>query len=242
MRIVPGTKVRQTLQQAVKPAKPKGNPNSIKIATVNDDFTDKKSNLRRVNADVVLLQETKNSRLRKVRPNSDRWGVHQAKREDKAGSSVVWDKKSVKATDRGYALGVKPQGAKMLKRWISWTDIKVGDQTVRMMSVHRPPARFKRLWPDFDRNLARFVKSSKVPVIIGMDANQVNPRKLAHLTGLRWHAPKGNHPVSGKTPIDGFLASRGIKFENVRRLQRGTSDHHPVTAKITITDRVRTGG
>lgn len=231
MRIVPGAKVPTQLAPQRKPEKKR---ETLTIATVNDDFTDRKSNLRSVNADVVMLQETKNSRLRKLRPNEDEYGVHQGKGSEKAGSAVVWKKDAATTKDRGYALGVRPQGAKMLTRWISWTVLKVGDQKVRMVSVHRPPARFSRLWGDFDRNLAAFVKRSKLPTIIGMDSNQVNPRRLAHLTGLRWHAPKGPHPVSGKKPIDGFLATRGIKFENLRRLERGTSDHHPVTATITL--------
>ena len=231
MRIVPGA--RPPVQQQVerKPAKKR---ETLTIATVNDDFTDKKSNLRDVNADVVMLQETKNSNLRKIRPNEEKYGVHQGKGPEKAGAAVVWKKDAATAKDRGYTLGVKPQGAAMLTRWISWTVLKVGDQKVRMVSVHRPPQRFSRLWGDFDRNLAKFVKSSKMPTIIGMDANQVNPRRMAHLTGLRWHAPKGRHQVSHKEPIDGFLATRGIKFENLKRLPRGTSDHHPVTAKITL--------
>lgn len=223
MRIVPGTKVPPRLQQ-VPSKKPKRE--SLTIATVNDDFTDRKSNLRRVKTDVVMLQETKNTRLRDVRPNEKKYGVHQGTRPDRAGSAVVWKKDAATVKRRGYELGVNPQGAKMLSRWISWTVMKVGDQKVRMVSVHRPPKRYSRLWGDFDRNLAKFVKSSKLPTVIGMDANQVNPRRMAHLTGLRWHAPKGS--------IDGFLATRGIKFENVRRQPKGTSDHHPVTAKITL--------
>ncbi|MGV3620224.1 MAG: endonuclease/exonuclease/phosphatase family protein [Archangium sp.] len=232
MRIVPGARVPVQQQQVErKPAKKR---ETLTIATVNDDFTDRKSNLRDVNADVVMLQETKNSNLRKVRPDEKKYGVHQGRGEAKAGAAVVWKKNAATATNRGYALGVRPQGAAMLTRYISWTVLKVGDQKVRMVSVHRPPGRFSRLWADFDRNLATFVKRSKMPTIIGMDANQVNPRRLAHLTGLRWHAPKGLHPTSHKKPIDGFLATRGIKFENIRRLPRGTSDHHPVTAKITL--------
>ena len=59
-----------------------------------------------------------------------------------------------------------------------------------------------------------------------MDANQANPRRMAHLTGLRWHAPKGS--------IDGFLATRGVRFEKMWRLPKGTSDHAPLVAKISL--------
>lgn len=199
---------------------------SFTIATVNDDFTDHKTNLRGVKAAVVLAQETKNTNVHKVR-SAPNFGVHQnTHRDDQAGASVIWNKDRVHAGKRGYAVGVRPQGAGMLERWINFTDVNIDGAKVRMASVHRPPKRFARLWPDFDRNLAAFVKRSPLPVIVGMDANQVNPRRLAHLTGLRWHAPKGS--------IDGFLATRGIKFENLRRAPKGSSDHNPVLAKVTI--------
>jgi len=201
-------------------------PVSFTIATVNDDFTDHKTNLHRVKAAVVLAQETKNTNVHKV-GSAEGLGVHQnLRRDDQAGTSVLWNKDRVHAGKRGYAVGVRPQGAAMLERWINFTDVSVDGAKVRMVSVHRPPKRFSRLWPDFDRNLAAFVKRSPLPVIIGMDANQVNPRRLAHLTGLRWHAPKGS--------IDGFLATRGIRFENLRTAPKGSSDHHPVLAKVTL--------
>jgi endonuclease/exonuclease/phosphatase family metal-dependent hydrolase len=95
-----------------------------------------------------------------------------------------------------------------------------------MVSVHRPPKRYDRLWGAFDRNLAKFVKSSKTPIVIGMDANQVNPQRMARATGLKWHAPKGS--------IDGFLATPGIKFSHMHRLPNRHSDHYPVIADISI--------
>ena len=212
-----------------KGSKPK--PVSFTIATVNDDFTDDKTNLKKVKAAVVMVQEAKNTDVRSERPNKNKFGVHQnTARDDQAGSALLWRKDRVHAGKRGYVNAVRPQGAAMLQRWISYTDVKIDGAKVRMMSVHRPPKRFARLWPDFDRNLAAFVKKSPLPVIVGMDANQENPRRLAHLTGLRWHAPEGS--------IDGFLATRGIRFESMRRLPKGASDHHPVKAKVTIAPRL----
>ncbi len=87
----------------------------------------------------------------------------------------------------------------MENRWINWTDLTIDGQKVRMVSVHRPPKRFSKLWPEFDRHVAAFVKSHKGPIVIGMDANERNPQELARATGLTWHAPKGS--------IDGFLTS-----------------------------------
>ncbi len=67
---------------------------SFTVATVNDDFTDEKTNLPRVakQADVLLGQETKNTKVGKEL--SDKFGVHQnIHRVDQAGTAVVWNRK-----------------------------------------------------------------------------------------------------------------------------------------------------
>lgn len=202
---------------------------SFTVATINDDFGTRRSNLPRVRADVMLVQEAKNENVRRLLRGRG-VGVHQnTRRQDQQGTAVVWSRKVARAVDGGYAMGVRPHGRAMLNRWINWEDVVIDGTKVRMVSVHRPPARFKALWPLFDRNLARFVRHSRVPMVIGMDANQVNPHALAKGTGLRWHAPAGS--------IDGFLVSPGIKVEDLRRLPRATSDHHPVIARFTIKKR-----
>ena len=209
----------------------KGKGATFTIATLNDDYTDRFTNVRHVKADVVMVQEAKNVNVRDVR-SPEKFGVHpNVQRPDQAGTAIIWNKQHVQAAKRGYANGVLPQGAKMLQRWINFTDVTVDGAKVRMVSVHRPPARFKRLWHDFDRNLAAFVKASPHPIVIGMDANERNPRRLAHLTGLRWHAPV-------RDSIDGFLATRGIRFEHTHRLAKGPSDHHPVVSTITVPPRL----
>ncbi|MFO0599547.1 MAG: hypothetical protein U0228_29850 [Myxococcaceae bacterium] len=225
MRVIPGFPI-PTIPSPLPPKhRPEKKRVGLTIATVNDDFATPKTNAKQVHAGVVLMQEAKNVDLR--RTLGDRFGVHQAKREDKAGAATFWRKQDrLKVMKRGYALGVEPHGAKMLARWINYTDMNVNGAKVRMISVHRPPLRFRRLWPEFDRNLAAFIKSSKLPVVVGMDANQRNPQQLARLTGLRWHAPKGS--------IDGFLASRSVHFERMKELPKGSSDHHPVLARITL--------
>jgi hypothetical protein len=204
------------------------NPDSFTIATINDDWaTPKKSNFSWVKADVMLGQETKFAHLRDLK-DKKKFGVHQDfKNEAKAGSAIVWKKSDrIKAGDRGYALGVTPHGAKMLARYINWTDMKIDGKNVRMVSVHRPPLRFKRLWPEFDRALAHFVKNTRGSIIVGMDANQHNPRALARATGLRWHAVGDS--------IDGFLTSRDVKFDNLHTLKKGSSDHRPVLARVHL--------
>lgn len=201
----------------------------ITVETMNDDFVSKGTNLPRARGAVVMVQEAKNDHVRRDEPQG--YGAHwNGGREDQAGTAVLWDKKDphLKATQhRGYAMGVEPGRAKMLARWINWTDVKVDGQTVRMISVHRPPKRFSFLWPQFDRNVAAFVKHSKVPVVIGMDSNEAGgPKELARLTGLRW--------VGDGRSIDGFLVSKGIEVEKVKSLPKGTSDHHPVIARLRI--------
>lgn len=215
------------------PKHEKKHPRSFTIATVNDDFTTPKlSNLSWVQkrADVMLAQETKSTNLRETAwlKNEKKFGIHQKFGDEaKAGSSIVWKKSDrIEAGKRGFAVGVTPQGAKMLTRYINFTDMKIDGKNVRMVSVHRPPLRFKRLWGDFDKALTAFVKSHKGSIIVGIDSNEHNPRQLARMTGLQWHAV-GNS-------IDGFLTSRDVKFDNIKELRKGSSDHHPVLARVHI--------
>lgn len=198
---------------------------TISVVTVNDDFGTRKSNLPHLHAGVILGQETKVVNSQHALGKD--YGVHQnTDRLDKKGTTVAWKKDRFHALHSGYAMGVEPHGRGMLNRWINFTDMEVEGKKVRMVSVHRPPERFKSLWPLFDKNLADFVKQSKLPVIIGMDANQHDPKALAKMTGLEWHAPEGS--------IDGFLTTPGIKVSHMRRLNKGSSDHHPVQAQFTI--------
>lgn len=197
-------------------------------ATINDDYTDRRTNVPDVKATVKLVQEAKNTDLRQELSND--WGVHQNSRDPgKKGSAVVWDKDRVRATDRGVVLGVTPQGQKMMKRWISWTDVVIDGVKVRMASAHRPPRRFNELWPEFDRNLARFVKSTRLPLIIGMDSNTRDPSKMERITGLKW--------AGLRRDIDGFLVSPGIRVDQIREGPRRSSDHNPVIARFRVTQR-----
>ena len=200
---------------------------SVTVATINDDYTDRVSNLDNVKkkASVLLVQEAKNTRVRDVL--GDRFGVHQDfAHKDKAGAAVAWNRKDVDVMDSGYAVGVRPNGHKLLTRWINYNDMKIDGQKVRMISVHRPPPRDSALWPEFNRNLAEFIKKTNGPVIVGMDANHSDPVKMEKATGLRWVAPKGS--------IDGFLVSDTVHVESMQRLPRGPSDHNPVVAKFRI--------
>lgn len=59
-----------------------------------------------------------------------------------------------------------------------------------------------------------------------MDANHRDPKLMEKATGLRWVAPPGS--------VDGFLVSDRVRVENMFRMAKGPSDHHPVVAKFRI--------
>lgn len=231
MRVIAGTSVKpnagaKDLQHPK--AERSGTKKSVTftVATINDDFTDGRTNVDDVKATIKLVQEAKNSKLRKA-VKRDEFGVHQVmKGPDTRGSAVVWNKDRVKSTDRGLSLGVHPHGRQMETRWITWSDVTIDGVKVRVASAHRPPARFKALWPAFDANLAKFVKNSKLPLIIGMDSNTHDHRGLEKATQLNWVGPKGD--------IDGFLVSPGIKVDHVREGPKRDSDHNPIIARFTV--------
>lgn len=236
MRIRPGFPLPNLPQfPNLGPRKPQAKKETLTIATVNDDFTDGKTRLKDLNkvTDVMLVQEAKNTKIRKLM--GEKSGVHQDRSsEDRAGSAVVWDRKDARSTNRGLKLMSK-KGEGVLNRWVTFVDLKVGDKKVRMVSVHRPPGYASKLWPQFDRNLRAFIKqtrSEKLPMVIGMDANTEQYGRFARAAGMKWHAPKG--PTAHGKTIDGFLASPGIKFNNLHRLHRGPSDHTPVVADISF--------
>ena len=237
MRIVPGSHPNLPQLPNLGPRKHHAKKETLTIATVNDDFTDGKTRLKRLNkaTDVMLVQEAKYTKIRKELKGSG-VGVHQDRSsEDRAGSAVVWDKKDARATKRGLKL-MSEKGEGVLNRWVTFVDLKVGDKKVRMVSVHRPPGYASELWRQFDTKLRAFIKHTtkdlKLPLVIGMDANTEQYGRFARANGMKWHAPKG--PTAHGKTIDGFLASPGIKFNNLHRLNRGPSDHTPVVADISF--------
>ena len=205
---------------------PPKNTVGITVATVNDDFATRRTNLPSVKADVLLVQEAKRVKARKVM--SKEWGVNQDRStEARAGSAVLWRRDALKATKSGLALGVEPGRAAMLTRYLSFTDVTIDGARVRMVSAHRPPKRFSYLWPAFDAHLVAFARRSKLPLVIGMDSNEHGgPGGVAKATGMKWVAPKGS--------IDGFLVSPGISVEKMWRLPKGSSDHQPVVARFRV--------
>lgn len=202
----------------------------LRLASVNDDFGTAASNVPEVapHADVIFVQEGKRTPIDPLLDTG--WGVHQDISSDAlAGSALAWRKSLVIVTAVGTTLGVLPHGAAMLARYIAWARGSFYGRRLWLASCHRPPLRYRRLWPLFDAHLAARVRAARMArrlVVIGMDANERDARRLATLCGLKWVAPEGS--------IDGFLVSKSLRVSDVRRLPRGTSDHHPVLATVHI--------
>lgn len=209
------------------------------IFTYNIDFhkTDaqESASLRSIadKADVCCIQEAKHLNVGHVL--KDGFYTHQALRNDaKQGVALSWRKgkvhrktnppKSKTGTrHRGYVLGVLNLGFKMLPRYINYRDLVFNGVTVRVISTHRPPQRYKILWYLFDKALAAFVKRSPYPVIIGMDSNEENHSRFERMSGLVWRG----------IGIDGFYLSKSL-VDNIvkgslRKHPKAKSDHHPVS-------------
>lgn len=185
-------------------------------------------------ADVVMIQEGKRAKYADV-VNPAAYDVHQdTSSKALAGSALVYRKAApLKLTKAGWLFLVKALG--ILARYLAWGrfDVTAGGAKGRQLllgSAHRPPKRAASWWKPFDAALAlrcRRAKRSGRLVIIGMDANQVEPERLAKMCGLVWHSVKGR-------VIDGFLASPQIQFVEISELPKNTSDHHPLVATVVV--------
>lgn len=238
MRVLPGFPAPQLPSPQLEQKKPQRDSATIRIVTFNDDFTDgRKTDLPRVHGGVVMVQEAKNVNVHRT-VNQDRYNAFQNRGDDgRAGSALYWRQDRFRVLDRGQRLLASPDGNDdMLKRYVSWTDLKVrgSDVTVRMASAHRPPGDEKDEWAEFDRGLVAFARQARrdgIPVVIGMDLNMKDPariRALEKATGLEWHRPPGS--------IDGFLTSPNVRFNTPPRRgsDRHSEGHSPVSASITV--------
>ncbi|MBL8950820.1 MAG: hypothetical protein JNK82_08595 [Myxococcaceae bacterium] len=215
----------------------------MRIVTFNDDFTDKKTDLPKIHGGVVMVQEAKRVNVRGV-VDPDEYRVFQNRQSDAhAGSALYWRRDRFKTLDTGQKLLAKADGNDdMLDRHVSWSDVQVRGTNVkvRMASAHRPPGDEPDEKAEFDQNLKAFAQKCRrdgIPVVIGMDANfprdpvkyRAAVRRLENLTGLEWHAPKGS--------IDGFLASKGVKFNRRPHHEddQFSEGHRPAAVCITVT-------
>lgn len=207
------------------------------VASVNDDWETPGTNIPEVSrhVDLILAQECKYERHD---PLGSDWGWHHVvANQAEAGSAVAWKRDvltrrvgSRPPLGQGKFLGVLPGRAKMLARWGIWNELALVSspgKRAKYLAIHRPPLRYKFLWPAFDAAVAARVhlwRRKGWEVLIGLDANSHNPQPLRRLTGLAWH----------HVGIDGLLSSPGLEIHNVRTLPKGTSDHHPVLADVTF--------
>lgn len=196
------------------------------IVTVNADFTDgAKVGLENVRANlpgsvITFVQESKRIRLREKLPHL--LGVRQGTEPDKANSSLIWDKSRVHLIDHTQTLAVDAHpGVEMLPRWLKRIDCRIDDRLLVSAIVgHRPPPRYRWLWPEFDQAVAAEIQFAPFPTIVGLDTNSHTPAMLARSLGLRW---------SGRG-IDGFMYDRRLHVSRARRMKATRSDHRAVLA------------
>ncbi len=214
---------------------------TMRIVTLNDDFTDWKTDLPHIDGGVVMVQEAKKVNVRGV-VDRDAYRVFQNREDDAhAGSALYWRRDRFKTLDTRQKLLAKSEGRPnddMLDRYVSWSDMQVRGKNVkvRMASAHRPPLDEPDEQREFDKNLKAFADKARrdhIPLVIGMDANFPRAhrdqaiRRLEKLTGLQWHGAPGG--------IDGFLVSKGVRFNDTpHREMDHFSDHDPVAASITV--------
>lgn len=222
--------VEPPVTPVVTPA-PAGQHRTAVLATINIDFTDGPAreafNLVAAlpGVDVAFLQEAKDLNARKVL--NDLFGVAQNRSSGaRAGSVVAWDKGRGVAGTTGQTLGtVSTAGHELLPRWLTWVDLTLdGLLTFRAVAAHRPPLRFKDLWPGFDAQLRGLVEESELPVVVGIDSNTHDGPGFAANVGLEW-VGEG---------IDGFAHDPRIVVGDVRRLKPTHSDHRPVVVTLDV--------
>lgn len=206
------------------------------VITVNDDFTDDLTDLRylaRTRHPLAMAgQEVKATDVRHLL--DDGWGIRQRLTTDATrGVCVVWNRDLASAIGRakdrpekigdGYlplCPGVPgPDG--MLTRGVIWQDLQLlTGERFRKASAHRPPARFRHLWPTFDDNLEQFLEASPLPVVLGTDNNEVGGPNVA--PEWKWRGIR----------IDGFVSDAVIP--SVYELAYRSSDHRPVSGALSL--------
>lgn len=198
-----------------------------KVVTLNDLYTDRLSDvpavLNTTRPFALLVQEGKNTRYRRVlkrmrrawkKANSEGRGkklapppsyyrqVQITKSDAQAGLAIIWNaEKAPRLSGPHYRELVQPHGAEMLPRGILWVvvDHPQWGPTV-LATSHRPPFRYRFLWPAYDRALGDWVRARRQAVILlGMDTNTHDLRGMTRV-GLSV-AGKGIDAVLGRGVI-----------------------------------------
>lgn len=207
--------------------------NRVRVATVNDDFTDRQTNLPLVArvADVMLTQENKHDDVRRLLPEG--WLSWQdLSSASTRGSAVCWLPEVFRRGSSDQRIAARGRG--ILPRRLTVVHGRVGKAPVTFIACHRPLKR-TGLQRAFDRVLALYctlLRWRRRFVVIGLDANERQPNRLAHRCGLRWVAPN-------RRSIDGLLISPAIRPRPAKALPKWTSDHHPVLVYLDIPNRSR---
>lgn len=201
----------------------------LTVATCNDDWASVASNYAEVaGVDVVLIQEGKRAKYASLVDKRTRGVLQDTSDPAKAGSVVIWTLAMVLRQATGLTFAVKASG--LLIRYLAWLRATVGGRRVLFIAGHRPPKRTAKWWHPFDLALAARVRAATTVgrlVVVGLDANEGDPQKMASLCGLVWHSTGPKH-------IDGFLMSKAITMSGIKLLPKGSSDHQPVVATIEI--------
>lgn len=219
----------------------------VRVVTANINFglspkTVRKDLARiRSNADVILVQEARDVRLRKLVPR-DGWAVKQRTSSPAKRGSAVLVRRSI-ATSIGSLSLVRGVGASPCEdidgdgrpdgigtRYIARVNIGlVNGRTLKVASLHMPP---KRCWGSvYDRmadNVVRMVKNTRGKLVLGADWNKIvrnDPNDINGRTGLKIRAPRG---------LDGFYVRSSIPTTRARPLFDTHSDHDPVRMTITV--------
>lgn len=228
----------------------------IEGITINDDFTDRTSDvpaLLAARAPIwVGVQEGVQTRYRQLlsrllgRLRRLRWGVRQrTTTEATQGVAVIWDRYWCRAIRRhrdkphrlGYGWQPLADSPQTRIRGVIWQDLAVRIQLlgrrlrVRIASTHRFPPRERDQWLAFDHALANWLLASPLPVVLFMDANERGGASA--LLQLLEKAAPGRFRWVGDG-IDGAITDLPTAAA-ATALARRASDHRPVSIPFDLT-------
>lgn len=180
------------------------------------------------NSDVYLVQEARDTILSRLLNRG--WRNNQRTTSAaKRGTAVAWRISKFAKRRTGIRLGTDNRGVRMHPRWISWANLRVKGtkKTIKFISIHNAPKRFKFLQPAMVAVAVAMVKASRVPVVLAGDFNFLvhnDPYNISKRTGLvrRGHG------------IDGFYVSKSLKPGSIQVAEKANSDHKAVSIFITV--------
>lgn len=212
-------------------------PRVYEAITRNDDFTDRRTDVRRLAGKrarplAIFIQEGKRTDYRREVPAG--YGVAQVRRTAAtAGVAVIYDRRQVQAVGK-VRHRVLARGRGLLPRGVTWVPVKLDGVWVTLASTHRPPQRNRADWPEFDRNLRRWLRRRGNPVVLGMDTN-VPGRPRRKRRELKRLARSYGMRVRGRS-LDAVFINGRLRFVGraAKRYRRMRSDHHPVGALFRV--------